>query len=556
MKRIVFIALSLVLISVLFIGSCAEPQPEPTPAPAPSPGPAPEPAPEPGKPAPAPEPGKPTPAPAPAPPVAPYGTLRVAMNDFGEETFDPNNNIATWYLFYDSVMNWGPDGNLVGEAAESWTISDDGLTWTFKVREGMTFHNGDPVTSADFAYSIKRFMAPDSTNPWAPRVRENFAGMSTPDEYTYIHKTKTPELTLVASWAAPLAILPHKYIEEVGWEEFTKHPIGSGPWKYVELIPETSIEFEAFDDYWDGAPYFEELICYQVPEEATRVAMLKRDEVDLIQVTMDRTVELRDDGYRLQELGLPTISIYAFQGTWMTDGPTRDIRIRQAMSYAIDRQEVIDTYFHGLGKPGCRWFMTQHTWGWDPSWPATDPYDPALARQLIEEAGYPDAFATPTIHLYTPEQWSEEMLICQGYWEEIGLDVEVQIVEMGKFYDLMFSRADSPGAECVGQIWSWINPTVNQNVYHSSNMFTSLGVHTTANDPEMDALYNAVLEETNLDRQKQLWTEFMQRGYDMWIVTGLWQVPSYWVTSKHLGEFTKRTHLTYQECFDGIKHAE
>jgi peptide/nickel transport system substrate-binding protein len=485
-----------------------------------------------------------------------YGTLRVAMDDFGEETFDPNNNMATWgYLFYDSVINWGPDGNLVGEAAESWDISEDGRTWTFHVRQGMTFHNGDPVTSADFLYSVNRFMDPESTNPWAPRLTSNFESNSTPDEYTYVHTTITPELTLAATWAAPLPILPSKYIEENGFDYFLEHPIGSGPWSYVELIPETSIEFKAFDDYWDGAPYFEKLMCYQVPEEATQVAMLKRDEIDLIQVGMDRTVELRDEGYRLQEIGLPTISIYAFQGTWMTDGPTGDIRVRQAMSHAINRQEVIDTTYHGLGRPGCYWFMTELTWGWDPSL-SDELYDPELAAQLLEEAGYPDAFATPTIHVYTPEMWSEEMLICQGYWQAIGLDVEVQIVEMGKFYDLMFSRADSPDAECVGQIWPWVNPAVNQNVYHSSNMFTSLGVHTTCNDPEMDELYAAVLAETNMETQEQLWSEFMMKGHDMWIVTGLWQVPGYWVTSKHIGEFTKRTHLFYQQCLHGIQHAE
>jgi len=282
---------------------------------------------------------------------------------------------------------------------------------------------------------------------------------------------------------------------------------------------------------------------------------MKRDEIDLIQVTMDRTVELRDIGFRLQEIGLPTISIYAFQGTWMTDGPTGDIRVRQAMSYAINRQEVIDTYFHGLGRPGCFWFMTELTWGWDPSL-AADPYDKQLAIQLLEEAGYPDAFATPTIHVYTPEQWSEEMLICQGYWEAIGLDVEIQIVEMGKFYDLMFSRADSPDDECVGQIWPWINPTVFQNVYHSSNMFTSIGVHTTCNDPEMDELYNAVLAETDIERQEELWTEFMIRGHDMGIVTGLWQVPTYWVVSPHLGDFTKRAHIFWTNSLFAITHAD
>jgi len=559
MKKLLLFPLIVILAAGLVLSSCAAPEaPAPAPAPSPAPAPAPAPAPSPA-PAPAPAPS-PAPAPAPAPaPVkpAPYGTLRVAQEDFSEETFDPNNNIATWSgSIYDYVMQWGPDGNLVGYSAESWTISEDGLTWTFKVREGAKWHNGDPVTSEDFRYSINRFMEPDSTNPWAPRVRENFASSSTPDEHTYIHKTNTPELTLVASFCA-LPILPSKYIEKVGWDAFTKNPVGSGPYKFVKLIPETSIEFKANLDYWDGAPAFETLIYYQVPEEATAVAMLKRDEVDLIRVSMDRTVELRDAGYGLQEIGLPTIGIYAFQGTWMTDGPTKDIRVRQAMSYAINRQEVCDTFLHGLGKnSGCGWFMSDVTFGWDPAWSKPDPYDPDLARSLLDQAGYPGAFATPTIHVYTPAQWSEEMLICQGYWEEIGLDVEIQIVEMGKFFDLMFARADSPDDECVGQVWPWINPTVFQNVYHSSNMFTSLGVHTTANDPAMDALYNAVLAETNLERQEQLWTEFIQKGKDMWIVTGLWEEPTYWVKGPHLGEWTKHSHLFITDALDGTSHAK
>ncbi|UCH42247.1 MAG: hypothetical protein JSW16_05340, partial [Dehalococcoidales bacterium] len=140
--------------------------------------------------------------------------------------------------------------------------------------------------------------------------------------------------------------------------------------------------------------------------------------------------------------------------------------------------------------------------------------------------------------------------------EEVGFDVEVQVVEDGKFFDLMFARADSPDAECVGQIWPWIFPTVNQNVYHSSNMFTSLGVHTTANDPEMDRLYAEVLAETDLEKQERLWTEFMQKGKDMWIVTGLWEVPTYYVKGPHLGEWTKHSHLFETDAWDGASHAD
>lgn len=486
--------------------------------------------------------------------VGPHGTIRAASETFSEESFDPNNNVATWgYAMYDMVMNWDDKGNNIGEAAKSWTVSPDGRTWTFKVQQN-NFHNGDPVTSADFAWSINRFMDPESTNPWAPRVTENFESSSTPDEYTYIHTTKTPELTLVASWAA-LPILPSKYIQENGWDYFNDNPIGSGPWKVVELIPETSIEFDAYEDYWGGPPAFAKVMNLQIPEESTRVGMMKRGEIDIITVSTDRLIELRDLGYRLVESGLPTVGNISFQGTWMTDGPIRDIRVRQAMSYSINRQEICDTFFHGLAKPGSRWFMSDVTWGWDPSW-KPDPYDPVKAEQLLEEAGYPEAFSTPTIGLYTQAQWADEMLILQGYWEEMGIDVEIEIVEAAKFFDLMFSRADSPDDECVGQIWPWISPNTFQNVYHSSNMFTSLGVHTTANDPEMDVLYNEVLSETDPDRQKRLWTEFTQKGYDMWINVGLWEIPSYVVVSDKLGEFAKRAQLGGYAVWYGIQHPE
>ena len=554
MKKLILLPLVVILAVALVLGSCGEPE-ETTTVPPPTTttaGPPPTTGPTTGPP-----PATTTTAPPSPTTTAPYGTLRVALEDFAEETFDPNNNVATWAgAMYDDYVDWDAQGNPVGRAAESWTISEDGTTWTFKVREGMKFHNGDPVTAEDFRWSVNYMMDPSTTNPWSPRVAANFRSSTVPDDYTYIHRTNTPELTLIASFA-DMPVLPSKYIEEVGWDAFAENPVGSGPWKVVELIPETSIEFEANLDYWDGAPYFEKLMIYQVPEEATAVAMLKRDEVDLIYVSMDRTVELRDEGYGLQEIGLPRIGIYAFQGTWMTDGPTRDIRVRQAMSYAINRQEVCDTFLHGLGKnSGCFWFMTNVTFGWDPAWSEPDPYDPELAKQLLQEAGYPDAFATPTIHVYTRGMWAEETLILEGYWEAVGLDVEVQIVEDGKFFDLMFARADSPDDECVGQIWPWIFPTVFQNVYHSSNMFTSLGVHTTANDPEMDVLYNQVLAETDIERQEQLWTEFMEKGNDMWIVTGMWEEPFYWVKSKHLGEWTKHCHLFITDALDGASYAD
>ena len=184
-------------------------------------------------------------------------------------------------------------------------------------------------------------------------------------------------------------ILPKNYIEKNGVDNFRKHPIGSGPWKFVKFVSKTSMEMEANTEHWRQVPAFEKVIDLMVPEESTRIALLKRGEVDIaVGLSLDRVVELKKEGWRTLSAGLPTLMNINFTGTWLTKGPTSDIRVRQAMSFAVNRQELCDTYYKGFAKPGSRWFMEEHGWGWDPSW-KPDPYDPNKAKALLKEAGYP-----------------------------------------------------------------------------------------------------------------------------------------------------------------------
>src|SRR5262249_41860488 len=154
-----------------------------------------------------------------------------------------------------------------------------------------------------------------------------------------------------------------------------------------------------------------------IPEESTRVAQLERGDVDIIgNLSFDRLVELKGKGFRLQEVGLPTAANISFPGTFMTSGPTSDIRVRQAMSYAINRQEISDTYYKGLAKPGGWWFFSDQTWGFDSSF-KPDPFDTSKAKQLLQEAGYPAKFNPQKITLYTTQVAADLMQILQGYWQ-------------------------------------------------------------------------------------------------------------------------------------------
>ena len=488
--------------------------------------------------------------------AAPKGTLRVATQSFGYESTDPIFWESFWgWAMYDPLLMFDPKGNVVGSVAESWKLSPDGKTWTFKIRKGQKFHNGDPLTSADVAFTVVRFSSKESTNPWSPYLRNNFESVETPDPYTFIYKSQKPEPPLVVPFAWT-RILPKNYFEKVGQDGFRKNPIGSGPWKFSKFVSKTSFEMVANTNHWRQVPAFERVIDLMVPEEATRVAMLKNGEVDIATgLTIDRIDELKKLGYNLQTIGLSTVTNISFQGTWLTKGPTSDKRIRQAMSYAINRQELCDTYYKGYAKPGSRWFMTEESYGWDPSWKA-DPYDLNKAKALLKEAGYPDKFQNPVINIFvqsgTPQP--EFMQAIVGYWDAAGIQTKINILDPMGYGGYFFVRIKDENAPNVGSIIPWIFPSFFNSTYHCANMYKSTGVHSTGNDPKADELYTKATTELDPIKAKKLWVEFQNYAYDMWVNVGICYLPNFVVLGPNVGEFTSNAYASLYDSLAGIQH--
>ena len=316
----------------------------------------------------------------------PTGTLRVAYPSW-IETMDPNLQTTFEYLLYDHLIKIDEQGNYVPELAESWSLSDDGLVWTFKMRKGIKFHNGDDLTAADVKFSFERTMEEGSMSPWAPEYTKMITKVEAPDDYTAeIYTNSVNYMFYTSLWGCP--IVPKNYIETNGDEYFNEHPIGSGPWKFVKLTSGVSVEFEAVPNHWRITPSWGTLLCELVPEQSTRVAKLKRGEVDIADVNLDQAVQVRDQGFGLRTLGRPTSPVIAMLGTWATDGPTSDIRVRQALSMAINRQEIADTFFNGLAIPGGVVWTAPVSWGYDPTW-VDGPwfkYDPDQAKALLASA--------------------------------------------------------------------------------------------------------------------------------------------------------------------------
>jgi len=239
----------------------------------------------------------PTAAPTAAPATkaaAPTGTLRYANADFQSESVDPIVVGGPWIpALMDTLLTYDPQGNVVPAIAESYELSPDGLTWTFNIRKGVKFHNGDPLTAADVAFSIQRFGSKESTNPWSPYLLKNNESIQARDDDTVVYKALKPEWPLKVPFAET-RILPKAYFERVGQDGFRAQPVGSGPYKFVSWTPKTRFEMEANTEYWgDVRPAFAKAVETLVPEESTRVAQLERGEADIIgNLTFDRLIEL------------------------------------------------------------------------------------------------------------------------------------------------------------------------------------------------------------------------------------------------------------------------
>jgi peptide/nickel transport system substrate-binding protein len=497
--------------------------------------------------------------------AAPTGTIRIANADFGPEGFDPNNtvNVWTWYVC-DRLLTQDSTGKVVGNLA-SYDFDPDTGIWTFHVPQGVKFHNGDPLTAEDVKFSIDRFGDPSSTNPWSRFIGTGYNKIETKviDDYTVQFIPDHPELQQGIVFCQVM-ILPKNYFESMGVDGYNKDPIGTGPWKFVSLVPKTKLTLEANTDYWGKVPAYKNLVEQMVPEQSTRIAMLKSGDVDMVfpqtGIDFDRIAELEQQGFRTVDLGLPSsYSMAMGQGDWLPGaGPISDIRVRQAMSYALNRQQISDTWFQGYAKPGAQFFMHQGGNGIPPCFGWSDdllpePYDLAKAKDLLAQAGYPDNWADPTIHLYCPPTYQDFMQVLIGYWQAAGIQMKLEVEDLSVYYGMLFSRP-AEGDPNVGWMWPWTSPDPFNCTYHSANMYTTWGIHGTSNDEKATQMYNDYLKITDPAASEQAWNEFQKYVKTLYINEGIVEIAPVYVAGPDLGDFTGPTWMSNQEAITGVQH--
>jgi len=333
------------------------------------------------------------------------------------------------YALHDSVLKPMPGNPLAPSLAESWSMSPDGLVYDFVLRKGVKFHNGDPVTAEDVKFSLERYRGAS-----AKPLKDSVAAVETPDPGRVRIRLKRPWpdfMTFYAGATGASWIVPKKYVEKVGDEGFKKAPVGAGPYKFVSFSPGVELVLEAFDQYWRKSPNVKRLILKSIPDEATRLAALKRGEVDIAYVIRGALAEeiRRSPGLTLKpNVGQGTFWVY-FPDQWDPKSPWHDRRMRLAVNHAIDRQAMNLADSLGFAKITWSIIPSSFEFYWQP--PGYS-YDPARAKQLLAEAGYPNGFDAGDYFCDAALAYVGEPVV--NYLNAAGIRVKLRPIERAAFF--------------------------------------------------------------------------------------------------------------------------
>ena len=293
------------------------------------------------------------------------------------------------YALHDAMAKSMPGQLQAPCLAESWSASEDGLTYDFALRGGVQFHNGAPVTAEDVKFSFDRYHGASYA-----LMKDRVAAVETPDPLRVIFKLKQPWpdfLTFYAGATGAGWIVPKKYVEAVGDDGFRKAPIGAGPYKFVSFTPGVELVLEAFDQYWRKPPSVKRLVLKVIPDEATRLAALKAGEVDIAYSIRGELAEQlqRIPGLTMKPVVLQGAFWLYFPEQWDPKSPWYDLRVRKAANLALDRKTINQALTLGYSHVTGSILPDNFEFYWAPPAPV---YDPAKAKQLLAEAGYPGGF--------------------------------------------------------------------------------------------------------------------------------------------------------------------
>ncbi len=433
------------------------------------------------------------------------------------ETEAFNTPFMVLYAVHDALVKPMPAGLTTPSLAESWQESKDDLSYTFTLRKTARFHNGEPVTAEDVKFSFERYKGASAT-----LLREKVKEVQalSPTQVRFVLKEPWPDfMTFYGTTASGASwIVPKRYVQQVGDDGFKTAPIGAGPYRVVSFKPGVEIVLEAFDAYWRKAPSVKRLVMRSMPEETTRAAALKSGEVDIVYLLTGSTAESiqKTPGLRVVAPLLSGAFWLELPNQWDPKSPWHDRRVRLAASHAIDRQAVNQAETLGFsrltGSIVPRIF--QYALPFEP--PA---YDPARARKLLAEAGYPNGFDGGDFYPFPPYFAMGEAI--QGYLQAVGIRTRPRTMERAAYFSAW--REKKLNGVILVITAAFGNAATRLEPYAIRN-----GIYAYGSNPEVDDLYARQGRELDPKKREALLHQIQKILHEQVVNIPLYELAFIW----------------------------
>jgi len=416
------------------------------------------------------------------------------------------------YALHDALVKPMPGRSMAPGLAESWSASTDGLVYEFVLRKGVRFHNGDPVTPDDVKFSFERYRGVSSK-----LLKEKIAAVETPDPGRIRFRLKQPWpdfMTFYSSATGAGWIVPKKYVEKVGDEGYKKMPVGAGPYRFVSSTPGVEVVLEAFDQYWRKTPNVKRLVFRVIPDESTRLAALKRGEVDIayaISGELGKEIQ-RTPGLTLKPTVIQSTHFAYFADQWDPKSPWHDRRVRLAANLAIDRHAVNQAVTLGFSKITHSIIPSTFDFYWQP--PAY-PYDPARAKQLLAEAGYPNGFDAGEYFCDLVATNSGEVVVT--YLKAVGIGLKLRPLERAAFFKGFAEKKFKNIIHVFGGVFG--NAATRLEAFVVSG-----GTYVYGGHPDLDGLFREQAAELDRSKREAILHRIQQLVHERAMFAPIWEL--------------------------------
>jgi peptide/nickel transport system substrate-binding protein len=428
------------------------------------------------------------------------------------------------YALHDAMVKPMPGSAAEPCLAEAFKAAPDGLSYQFTLRQGAKFHNGAPVTAEDVKFSFERYRGTS-----AALMKERVAAVETPDERTvrFVLKKPWPDfLTFYSSATGAGWIVPKKYVQEVGEDGFKKAPIGAGPYKFVSFTPGVELVFEAFDGYWRKTPSVKRLVLKVIPEEATRLAALKRGEVDIAYSIRGELAEelKKTPGLTLKPVVIQGTFWLYFPDQWDAKSPWHDQRVREAARLAMDYKSISEALTLGYSPVTNSIIPDSFDFFWKPP-PAV--YDLAKAKKLLADAGHRNGFDAGDYSCDASYANLAEAVI--NNLQEAGIRVKLRPLERAAFFAAYQEKKLKNLIQ--GASGAFGNAATRLDAFAIKG-----GAYAYGNYPEIDTLFAEQSVELDKDKRTQLLHKIQQFLHEHSVYAPIWQLAFINGQGKRVGE--------------------